>query len=495
MFCSCRSQHKSLPPILCAALSLAAAGCSHLASQSTDLEQAGQESAAEDAAPTAAPAEGGGDAAGDKANAGPREDLQDAPASDETAASPAARRAHLARMTAQMALAHPGELDESHHHLGDGDEEDEEDILDDLDASEAHAACQSEGTDAEEGGLSSAVRPGVRYTADISDEDLARLWKEAPEQLGSISIGLPSIGRIVNSQPFPKNDDAWTVVCPSRTYGTEETISYVTTAIAEVIRQYPEGTPLRINDIGLPNGGYLQPHQSHQAGRDVDLGFYYGNNGPDRGPWAVQHNLDLDRNWALIRAFITETDVQVILTDSSIIKRLYDHALKKGEDKAWLESVFHAGTRSLLRHARGHRDHFHVRFYNPRAQELGRRILPMVPKDPRQNLRYHHVVQGDTLGKLAFTFGSTIKAIQQANNLKGTLIRIGQTLAIPLRGPCVNCPMPPEVIVPPRRLPPQPPAPLLAAIPEPSSPLPEYPSELERIWSPWTAWSQGGAAL
>ena len=73
----------------------------------------------------------------------------------------------------------------------------------------------------------------------------------------------------------------------------------------------------------------------------------------------------------------------------------------------------------------------------------------MVPKDPRQNLRYHRVVQGDTLGKLAFTFGSTIKAIQEANNLKGTMIRIGQTLAIPLRGPCVNCPMPPEVIVPP----------------------------------------------
>ena len=113
-----------------------------------------------------------------------------------------------------------------------------------------------------------------------------------------------------------------------------------------------------------------------------------------------------------------------------------------------------------------------------------------------RNLRYHRVVQGDTLGKLAFTFGSTIKAIQEANNLKGTMIRIGQTLAIPLRGPCVNCPMPPEVIVPPRRLPPQPPAPLLASIPELPAPAGEAASpELELFLAPWTAWSQIGAAL
>ena len=90
-----------------------------------------------------------------------------------------------------------------------------------------------------------------------------------------------------------------------------------------------------------------------------------------------------------------------------------------------------------------------MRFYNPRAQELGRRVLPLMPKDPRQNIRYHRVRKGDTIGKIAYRFGSTIKAIQRANRLKGTMIRLGQTLAVPLSGPCVNCPMPPEVIVPP----------------------------------------------
>lgn len=368
----------------------------------------------------------------------------------------ASRRAHLARITAQIAgnIPEAPDIDVSALPVEGADEEVGE--FDDIEEPSA-PSCEAEVCPDPNHG----VRPGMRYTADIDDEMLARLWKEAPDELGSLSIGLPSLGRLVNARPFPAGEH-WTVVVPQSTWATEETINYLTAAIAEVVRQYPQGRPIRVNHISAPNGGYLRPHQSHQAGRDVDLAFYYGDNGPDRGPWAVKHNFDLDRNWALVRALITETDVQVILVDKSIIKRLYDHALAKGEDKAWLDSVFRAGKDSLLRHAKRHRDHYHVRFYNPRAQELGRRILPMMPKDPRQNLRYHRVKKGDTLGKIAFAYGSTIKAIQKANRLKGTMIRIGQNLAVPLRGPCVNCPMPPEVIVPPRRLPPPTKSPLMA---------------------------------
>ncbi|MDR0967097.1 MAG: penicillin-insensitive murein endopeptidase [Myxococcales bacterium] len=374
-----------------------------------------------------------------------------------------ARRDHLARITAQLADARA--LDELDGDRSDGDSADEGDEeTGEFDDIEEPGGATCEAPSCGEGGEGMpGARPGVRYTTDIDDETLARLWKESPERLGSISIGLPSLGRLVNARPFPTSD-YWRVTTPLSTYATQETIAYLTAAIAEVVQQFPDGHPLRVNHISAPNGGYLRPHQSHQSGRDVDLSFYYGAGGPDRGAWAAKHNLDMARNWALVRALITETDVQVILVDKSIIRRLYDHALAIGEDKAWLDSVFHVGANSLLRHARRHRDHFHVRFYNPRAQELGRRILPMMPKDPRENLRYHRVKKGDTLGKIAFAYGSTVKAIQQANNLKSTMIRLDQRLAVPMRGPCVNCPMPPEVIVPPRRLPPPKPAPLMASL-------------------------------
>lgn len=43
----------------------------------------------------------------------------------------------------------------------------------------------------------------------------------------------------------------------------------------------------------------------------------------------------------------------------------------------------------------------------------------------------HKVVRGDNLSKLANRYGSSVSKIQRANNLSGTVIRIGQTLKIP----------------------------------------------------------------
>ena len=85
--------------------------------------------------------------------------------------------------------------------------------------------------------------------------------------------------------------------------------------------------------------------------------------------------------------------------DKRIQARLYDYALAQGEDKAWLDKLFHAGPDSLVKHARRHRDHFHVRFFASRSQELGRRIQPLLARQPEQNVVIHRVVKGDTLGR------------------------------------------------------------------------------------------------
>jgi LysM repeat protein len=165
--------------------------------------------------------------------------------------------------------------------------------------------------------------------------------------------------------------------------------------------------------------------------------------------------MDLPVNWALLKALITRSDVQFILVDKRIQARIYDFALKQGEDKAWLDKLFHAGPDSLIRHARRHRDHFHVRFFAARSQELGARIQPLLAKQPEQNLVIHRVQKGDTLGGLATRFNSSVKLIQKANGLTSTSLKVGRTLNIPLRGPCTNCPLPPPLIVPPRCLPPE----------------------------------------
>jgi hypothetical protein len=42
--------------------------------------------------------------------------------------------------------------------------------------------------------------------------------------------------------------------------------------------------------------------------------------------------------------------------------------------------------------------------------------------------------------------------IQQASGLAGTLLSVGRTLIVPLRGPCTQCPVTAPVVVPKRLL-------------------------------------------
>src|SRR5207248_917149 len=111
----------------------------------------------------------------------------------------------------------------------------------------------------------------------------------------------------------------------------------------------------------------------------------------------------------------------------------------------------------IVRHARSHRDHFHVRFYAPRSQELGRRIQPLLAFSPDQNSTILHLVRsGNTLGLLAARYKTSVVAIRKANRMQGrSVLRLGQHLVIPLRSNCTVCPLPPPLAIPPRLLPPE----------------------------------------
>lgn len=297
-----------------------------------------------------------------------------------------------------------------------------------------------------------AAGDGLRYTSDISDTLLQVLWKDSPEKLGSISVGFVDEGRVVNAQQFPPGE-GWKVVSPEAAWATAETIEFIMAAIRRVREQFPDTPPLRVNQLSAKNGGWLRPHKSHQSGRDVDLAFYY----PTAEPVRVRERervIDVPRTWALVKALVTETDVQLILVDRRVQKVLHEHALRSGEDAAWLDSIFHGGKDALIKHARRHRDHLHVRFYNARAQELGRRVAPLLAQRPEHNVRVHRVRNGDTLGAIARRYRTTVSALQKANRLRGSFLRLSQVLTVPLRGPCTRCPVPPPVLVPQRRLPP-----------------------------------------
>jgi murein endopeptidase/LysM repeat protein len=390
------------------------------------------------------------------------------------AARPSAAAAPAATPPAAVASAQPGADAGQTAAVAQAEAPENEDETEGDEAEDANAPDpEHEAHQVAEPGSSTAAR----YTADLSDAELETKWKSSLESLGSISLGFADEGRLINGAKFP-DGDGWVVVSPEKTWATTETIAYVQAAIHRVRELHPNAPPLRVNQISGPEGGYLRPHHSHQNGRDADLAFYYPTVDPIRVRQREKY-IDVALNWELVKALVTLGDVEFILVDRRVQKVLYDYALKAGEDPKWLDSLFHAGRDALLQHARGHRDHFHVRFYNARAQELGRRVAPLLAQRPDENRLIHRVHSGDTLGALAHRYGSSVAAIQKVNHLKTSFLRLSQVLQIPLRGPCTQCPIPVPVVVPPRRLPPASAVASIPAAPSPAAAAPSTPASAD----------------
>jgi murein endopeptidase len=319
-------------------------------------------------------------------------------------------------------------------------------------------AIDDEG-EGDEGGPSETPLTGPARPHPLDGWSRARLERTLlrdPASLGSMSIGYTNAGALFNAVQMP-NGDGWTLVDPDHAWGTQETVDDLTRAISAVRAMFPDTSPMHIGHISAKKGGPLSPHVSHQAGRDVDVSYYYASG----AAWyrtATAKNLDRERTWTFIRALLIETDVELILIDRGVQRLLRDHAVLSGEDKAWVDGVFDgsATLRPIIRHAKGHATHIHVRFYNPVAQESGRRAYePMVRHrlvTPPTAYTKYVAKKGDTLGSIARKFGSTAKAIQKKNGLKNNLIRAGAEYRIPRPG-SVHPPTGP-VFVPPRRLPP-----------------------------------------
>jgi hypothetical protein len=290
-----------------------------------------------------------------------------------------------------------------------------------------------------------------------SDAEIARVVELDLASLGSISLGLPNAGLLLNGIAAAENDYI-EPVSPSAAYTTEETLAYLNAALEVVHQEFPNTAKLKLGDISAEKGGPLRPHLSHQSGRDVDIGYFYltGTRWYQRG---TAKNLDLPRNWAFVRALIARTDVELLLIDHSIQALLREHALAIGEDRAWVDSIFRGGggRRPIIRHARGHATHIHIRFFNPIAQETARRAHQalvsrgIVP--PVQTFAHHRARRGDTLGKLSKRYGVPVPEIKRANGLKSSLIKEKRTYLIPL-GRSRPAPLAKKLTFPARRPPP-----------------------------------------
>jgi penicillin-insensitive murein endopeptidase len=283
--------------------------------------------------------------------------------------------------------------------------------------------------------LPGVVNPKELPFADLTDADIKQRLQDNPAALGPMSVGFTNCGALVNGVQMPAGEH-WRLVNPDNAWATQETVDAIATAIHQVEAAYPGSPPLSIGDISDRDGGRLKRHKSHQAGRDADIGYYYVAGANHWFAPGNAKNLDLARNWAFVRALIVYSDVEMILLDSRIQRILYEYALSIGENPEWLSGVFqYPGVRkhTILRHVRGHNTHFHVRFFNPLAQEMGRRAYPtllaMKLVRPANYVSYYKVRKGDTLATLAQRYGVSTAQMRRAlrGRLRpGAVVRVGR---------------------------------------------------------------------
>jgi penicillin-insensitive murein endopeptidase len=325
------------------------------------------------------------------------------------------------------------------------------------DEDEPHdAALDDSGESAEPTAEDASARP---HPLDgWSDARIADAVAHDLASLGPMSLGSPNAGALLNGVQATETP-YYKPIVPSGAWATQETLDYLAAALSKVHQAFPDTRPLALGDISGKHGGPSSPHVSHQSGRDVDIAYFYG----DSSSWYARgtaKNLDLGRDWAFVRALITETDVDLILIDHSIQVLLEDYAREHGEDPSWLAGIFRGvpgKLRPIIRHAPGHATHIHIRFFNPIAQETARRchaqLLAAKLTSAPQSFISHKVKKNETLGMISRKYGVPVPKLRAANGLKSSLIREKTVLRVPVatRGPVA---VGPRLRVPARRLPP-----------------------------------------
>jgi murein endopeptidase len=157
---------------------------------------------------------------------------------------------------------------------------------------------------------------------------------------------------------------------PRRSWGTPELVELIVEATAQVALDYPDSDPVMVGDMSLEKGGPLPPHRYHSDGRSADLGLFVDGHQPQNGFVQVAPaELDVERQWTLISAFLATGRIEHILLDQSHVDRLV--AWLRETDRLSAAEIARIFPRpdadrlwamtGIVRTAARHRDHMHVR--------------------------------------------------------------------------------------------------------------------------------------
>ena len=215
----------------------------------------------------------------------------------------------------------------------------------------------------------------------VSAHGLPRFCSESPVQAAAASVGRASNGAIQGAVKL--ESDALVRVLPHQAercldWGTPRLIAAIRHAAEAVMSALPGSSPLGVGDLSRARGGPIHPYsRSHQSGRDADLAYFQADASGE--PIAASEFVrfdsslkgltgqgerrvfDVERNWQLVRALLTDAAIRVrwLFVSNRIRAALLDEAKREGAPEPLLAraaEALHQPSDSAP-----HDDHLHLR--------------------------------------------------------------------------------------------------------------------------------------
>ncbi|MDQ3365563.1 MAG: penicillin-insensitive murein endopeptidase [Myxococcota bacterium] len=214
-----------------------------------------------------------------------------------------------------------------------------------------------------------STRPSKQQRGKVARIAVA---KPVPKPRGQ-SVGVPWSGKLRDASKL-REDKRYHLRRPHRTFATRTTVEHTRRALVDTLAQFPKLHALAVGDLSSPRGGWISEHNSHQSGRDVDLGLFYKQRPagyPARFVNATANTLHVAATWALISnlASTQEHDggVHIMFLDFDLQGVIYRWAQENGVSTRRLDRLFQyphgrGASAGLIRHEPNHADHLHVRF-------------------------------------------------------------------------------------------------------------------------------------
>jgi penicillin-insensitive murein endopeptidase len=223
------------------------------------------------------------------------------------------------------------------------------------------------------------AKKGAGHEKKQGGEKQKKAGDKGEKEKGPLSIGAPNRGRLVGGVRL-KASKQLALREGARTWGLPVLVRALQRAAGRVAKKHGRST-LLVGDLSARKGGQLDGHNSHQTGRDADVGFYAMNSKGKpvplqrfvafdaKGEAAAPSWLRFDdaRNWALVEALLEdkEAGVRYLFVSNALRGRLLAYAAKKRVSQELLTRA--AAALMSPKDADLHDDHFHVRVACPEA--------------------------------------------------------------------------------------------------------------------------------